>query len=86
MIAAVTVVFAVAHLDSRRESGRAFNDFSREQAMLARSSLSPSLRAVPGATHNALLHDLPHAQRRRGIRPFAICKKQLGPSRRVSMN
>src|SRR5205085_10530246 len=37
MIGAVTVVFALAYLDSRREDVRALADFSSEQAMLARA-------------------------------------------------
>jgi signal transduction histidine kinase len=60
MVAAVTVVFAVAYLDSRREEARALADFSREQAMLARSfALTVAGRAVAAATAETLMSDVP---------------------------
>jgi signal transduction histidine kinase len=54
MVAAVAVVFAVAYLDSRREEARALADFSREQAMLARTfALTVAERAAAHGNDDA---------------------------------
>jgi signal transduction histidine kinase len=53
MVAAVSAVFALAYLDLRREQARALDDFTAEQAALARSSAA-TLEARIGAVLQTL--------------------------------
>src|SRR5215471_19017716 len=58
VIASVGVVFALAYVDLRREEARAFEDFSAEQATLARTL------AATGAAHlGGVVRDLGMAMR-----------------------